>query len=153
MHITSLYTAQQIIISLTTTLSTGQCPTELWFMLHTSRNHARQNQIRYTLQAWTVIIITAWFGQGKGQIKNFAGIILWVHPIFIFCTFFFFARRIYRTSNSSLNPSGSPNITLRRKASSRFSDFSTWQPEEFARRRVIYEWYKYLVTDSTRRNT
>jgi len=50
-----MYTAQQIIISLATTLSTGQRPIELWCMLHTSRNDARQNQVRcvyYKLGQW-----------------------------------------------------------------------------------------------------
>jgi hypothetical protein len=138
-HATSIYTAQQIINSLTTTLSTGQCPTELWCMLHTSRNDACQTQIRCirVLQAWTVVNITEWFGQGKAQIQNFAELILWVHWIFVFCTLFFFAIRIYRTSKRPLNHSASPSITWRRKASSRCGDFSTWRPEEFARRTVI----------------
>jgi len=57
-----MYTAQQIIISSTITLSTGHCPTKLWFMLHTSMNDAHQTQIRSILQPWTVINITEWFG-------------------------------------------------------------------------------------------
>jgi hypothetical protein len=71
-----MYTAQQTIISLTKTLSTGQCPTERWCMLHTSRNDARQTQIRCIIQTWTVINITELFGQGNSQIQNFAEIIL-----------------------------------------------------------------------------
>jgi len=45
-------------------------------MLHTSRKYARQTQKRRILQAWIVIIITEWFGQGKGQIKNVTEMIL-----------------------------------------------------------------------------
>jgi hypothetical protein len=83
-----MYTDQQILIYLTTTLSTGECPTELRCMLHTSRNDARQTQIRCKLQAWTVINITELCGLGKDQIQNFAEIILCVHPIFIFRNLF-----------------------------------------------------------------